>query len=204
MNTMPAIAFFAATVLLITGPLPMAAALELSSPAPGFVHKSLADPFPKTAMQLSSPAFKDRGPIPGDYARALAGGSNVSIPLKWTGAPKGTKSFALSIVDHHPIARRWAHWIVINIPPEVSSLPEGASGKNMPPGAIEIRNSFGEVGYGGPQPPKGTGPHRYVITIYALKDASLDLKPNATLADFQNTIKGKTLDEASITGLFEQ
>jgi len=154
--------------------------------------------------QLSSPAFKDGGAIPSQYARPAAGGRNVSIPLKWTGAPGGTKSFALSIVDQHPVARKWVHWLVINIPPEVSSLAEGASGKNMPAGAIELGNSFGDAGYGGPQPPRGTGPHRYVVTIYALKDSGLDLKPGSTLTDFQNAIKGKTLDEASITGVFEQ
>lgn len=158
----------------------------------------------EAAMQLSSAAFKDGGTIPGIYARPAVGGRNVSIPLKWTGAPEGTKSFALSIVDQNPIARKWAHWLVVNIPPEVSSLPEGASGKNMPPGAFEIRNSFGETGYGGPQPPRGTGPHQYLITIYALKDATLDLKPNSTLSDFQNAIREKTLGEASITGIFEQ
>ena len=162
MNMIPALALFAATVLVIAGPLTAAA-----------------------GMQLSSPAFKDQGTIASKYARPAAGGRNVSIPLKWTGAPEGTKSFALSIVDQHPVARKWAHWIVINISPEVSSLPEGASGKNMPAGAIETRNSFGEAGYGGPQPPKGTGQHGYLITIYALKDARLDLKPNATLADFR-------------------
>ncbi len=181
MNRMPAIALFAATFLLTTGLWSMAA-----------------------AMQLSSPAFKDGGAIESRYARPAAGGRNVSVPLKWTGAPEGTKSFALCIVDQHPVARKWAHWMVINIPPEVSSFPEGASGKNMPAGAIEIDNSFGEAGYGGPQPPRGTGPHPYVITIYALKETRLELKPNATLADFRNAIKGKTLDEASITGLFEQ
>jgi len=159
---------------------------------------------PAGAMQLSSPAFKDGGAIPGLYARVAAGGRNVSIPLKWTGAPAGTKSLAISIVDLHPVARKWVHWMVINIPPEVSSLPEGASGKNMPSGAMEMRNSFGDTGYGGPQPPRGTGAHRYVVTVYALKDARLDMKPNASLGDFQDAIKGKTLDETSITGLFEQ
>jgi hypothetical protein len=94
--------------------------------------------------------------------------------------------------------------MVINIPPDTASFPEGASGNNMPAGAIEIRNSFGNAGYGGPQPPRGTGPHAYVITIYALKDIRLDLKPNATLADFQNAIEGKVLEEASTTGFFEQ
>ena len=181
MNRMLMTALFAAAVLLIKAPLPSAA-----------------------AMELSSPALKNGGAIPSQYARPAAGGHNISIPLKWTGAPEGTKSFALSIVDQHPVARKWAHWMVINIPPDVSALSEGASGKNMPPGSIEIRNSFGEAGYGGPQPTKGTGPHAYVITIYSLIDAGLDLKPNATLADFQNAIKAKTLDEASLTGFFEQ
>ncbi len=156
------------------------------------------------ALQLSSAAFTDRGAIPAKYARPAAGGHNVSIPLKWTGAPEGTKSFALCIVDQHPVARKWVHWMVINIPPEVTSLPEGASGKNMPPGALEIKNSFGDMGYGGPQPPRGTGIHQYVVTVFALKDPTLDVKPGATLSDFQNAIRGKVLEEASITGLFEQ
>ena len=108
------------------------------------------------------------------------------------------------MVDQHQVAKKWVHWMVINIPPEATSLPEGASGKDMPPGTIEIKNSFGYVGYGGPQPRKGTGPHRYLITIYALKDAKLDLKPDATLADFQKAIKGKALEEHSITGLLEE
>jgi Raf kinase inhibitor-like YbhB/YbcL family protein len=180
MNRILAIALFAA-VLLISAPSPSAG-----------------------AMQLLSPAFKDRGAIPNQYARPAAGGHNISIPLEWTGAPEGTKSLALSIVDHHPVAGKWVHWMVINIPPDAASFPEGASGKNMPPGAIEIGNSFREAGYGGPQPPKGTGPHAYVITVYALKDSRLDLKPNATLAEFQNAIEGKVLDVASMTGFFEQ
>ena len=181
MNRILAIALLAAAVLLITDLSPSAAAL-----------------------QLLSPAFKDREAIPNLYARPAAGGHNISIPLKWTGAPEGTKSFALSIVDHHPVARKWVHWMVINIPPDTASFPEGASDKNMPPGAIELRNSFGDAGYGGPQPPRGTGPHAYVITIYALKDPKLDIKSNATLADFQHAIEGKVLDEASMTGFFEQ
>lgn len=158
----------------------------------------------EAAMSLISPAFKDKGAIPGKYARSAAGGQNVSIPLNWADAPEGTKSFALSVVDLHPVAKKWIHWMVVNIPPEVSSLPEGASGKNMPSGAVEIVNSFGESGYGGPQPPKGTGPHQYVITVYAMKEARIDLKPNSTLADFNGAIQGKTLGEASISGLFEK
>jgi Raf kinase inhibitor-like YbhB/YbcL family protein len=153
-------------------------------------------------LQLSSPAFRDGADMPQVYARFAAGGRNVSIPLHWTGTPQGVKSFALSIVDLHPVARKWVHWLVINIPPDVTSLPEGASGKSMPRGAVEIKNSFGDVGYGGPQPPKGTGAHQYLVTVYALRDAGLDLKADATLADFQSAIRAKVLGEASITGLF--
>jgi Raf kinase inhibitor-like YbhB/YbcL family protein len=181
MHLMLPVAFLTAAILTIVGP---------SSAA--------------FAMELSSPAFKDHGVIPAIFARPAAGGKNVSIPLKWTGAPEGTKSFALSIVDQHPIARKWVHWLIINIPPEITSIAEGASGRNMPAGSVEIRNSFGESGYGGPQPPAGTGPHQYLITVYALKEAGIDLKSNATLADFHNAIKGKTLAESSITGLYER
>ncbi len=169
------------------------ATLQLVAPSPA-----------AAAFQLSSTAFKDGGTIPGRFVRQAAGGHNVSVSLQWTGAPDGTKSFALSIVDQHPVARKWVHWMVINIPPDVSSLPEGSSGKNMPPGTIELGNSFGSAGYGGPQPPKGTGPHAYIITIYALKDSKLSLKPDATLTDFQNALKEKILGETSITGFFEQ
>ena len=156
------------------------------------------------AMQLSSPAFKNGAQIPAVYARSAVGGSNVSIPLEWAGAPEGTKSFAISIIDQHPIARNWVHWIVINVPANVKLLPEGASGRSMPPGSIEIKNSFGEAGYGGPQPPRGSGAHQYVVTVYALKEPKVSLRPDATLSDFQDALKGKILEQASITGLFER
>jgi Raf kinase inhibitor-like YbhB/YbcL family protein len=156
------------------------------------------------ALVLTSPAFKDGGTIPGHYARPAAGGHNMSIALEWTGAPEGTKSFAVSIVDFHPVAHKWVHWLVIDIPPNTASLREDASGKSMPSGAVELKNSFGTTGYGGPQPPKGSGPHPYVITVYALKSDTIDLAQNASLSDFQNAIKGKVIQQASITGHYEQ
>jgi hypothetical protein len=165
---------------------------------------TVGSPAPAATLQLFSPAFKDGADIPAVYARRAAGGDNVSIPLKWSGSPEGTGSFALTIVDQHPVAKKWVHWMVINISPQVTSLPEGASGRNMPPGAIEMKNSFGDMGYGGPQPPKGTGRHPYLITVYALKDRALDLKPDQGLSDFQNAIRGKVLGEVSITGFFEK
>jgi Raf kinase inhibitor-like YbhB/YbcL family protein len=151
------------------------------------------------AFEISSPAFKHKGGIPDKYAKG-----SFSIPLSWKNVPQGTKSFALSIVDIHPVAQNWVHWMVINIPPQVTSLEEGVSRKKMPSGAIELKNSWGEIGYGGPEPPPGSGEHSYVITIYALNVEKLDLKPNTSLSKFEKTMKGKVLGSASITGMYSR
>ncbi len=153
-------------------------------------------------MELSSPAFADGGRIPQDYVMPGAGGKNLSFPLKWSGAPAGTQSFALSVVDPHPVARNWVHWLVINLPPEVGGLEAGASGKRMPAGALELHNSWGKPGYGGPQPPPGTGDHPYEVTLYALKVPKLELKPAVKLTDFQKALEGKVLGTAKITGYY--
>ncbi|MFP3982102.1 MAG: YbhB/YbcL family Raf kinase inhibitor-like protein [Desulfurivibrionaceae bacterium] len=156
------------------------------------------------AMELSSSAFKDKETIPVKYTMPGAGGENVSIPLQWSDIPEGTKSFALSIVDPHPVANNWVHWLVVNISPDVHSLPEGASGQGMPAGVMELRNGFGKPGYGGPQPPPGTGEHPYVVTVYALDTAELDVDRNTDLSGFQNAIKDRVLDKAELTGTYEQ
>lgn len=153
-------------------------------------------------MEISSTAFKDGEKIPIQYVMPGAGGKNISLPLSWKNAPAGTKSFALSMVDPHPVAQNWVHWLVINIPASVNSLPEGASKKKMPAGSTELKNSFGDIGYGGPQPPKGTGDHPYVITIYALNVDKLELGVNTTLTQFKKAIEGKFLESATITGKY--
>jgi Raf kinase inhibitor-like YbhB/YbcL family protein len=102
----------------------------------------------------------------------------------------------------HPVAQNWVHWLVINLPANVASLEEEASGKKMPPGSVELKNSFGDIGYGGPQPPKGTGDHPYVFTLYALKVEKLDLGANTLLSTFKKALEGKTLGSATITGKY--
>lgn len=154
------------------------------------------------AMKLSSTAFTDGGKIPVPNVMPGAGGQNTSLPLAWADAPADAKSFALSMVDPHPVARNWVHWLVVNIPGDVHSLAEGASGKKMPSGAVELNNSFGAPGYGGPQPPPGTGDHPYVVTIYALNVPKLNLGPKTSLAAFQQALEGKVLASASLTGYF--
>jgi Raf kinase inhibitor-like YbhB/YbcL family protein len=155
-------------------------------------------------MEISSSAFKDKGKIPVQYVMPGAGGNNLSIPLTWKNAPPGTKSFALSVIDPHPVAQNWVHWLVINIPPQATSLEEGASVRRMPAGSQELINSFGEIGYGGPQPPKGTGEHPYVITLYALNVEKLELGVNTSLGAFKKMIEGKIIQSASLTGKYER
>ena len=156
------------------------------------------------AMEISSSAFKDGGKIPIQYVMPGAGGKNISIPLSWKNVPSETRSFALSVVDIHPVAQNWVHWLVINIPANVTSLEEGVSGKRMPSGSVELRNSFGDIGYGGPQPPRGTGDHSYVITLYALNIEKLDLKINTSLSTFKRAIEGKVISSASVTGKYSR
>src|SRR5208282_885718 len=98
-------------------------------------------------------------------------GQNVSPSLAWSGAPKGTKSFAVSMYDPDaPTGSGFWHWWVANIPASAASLPKGAgdaAGAALPAGSLQVRNDFSAIGYGGPCPPKGK-PHHYRVTIYAL------------------------------------
>ncbi len=153
-------------------------------------------------MQLTSTAFKDGGKIGIQYVMPGAGGKNLSLPLSWLNSPAETKSFALSVVDPHPVARNWVHWLVINIPAQTTGLAEGASKKAMPAGAVELRNSFGDVGYGGPQPPPGSGDHPYVVTLYALSVDKVELPANTSLSAFNKALEGKILASAKVTGMY--
>jgi Raf kinase inhibitor-like YbhB/YbcL family protein len=153
-------------------------------------------------MEITSTAFKNGEKIPIQYVMPGAGGKNISVPLVWKNVPQETKSLALSMADPHPVAQNWVHWLVINIPANATSLEEGASRKKMPPGSAELNNSFGDIGYGGPQPPKGTGDHPYVFTLYALKVEKIDLGANASLSAFKKALEGKTLGSATITGKY--
>lgn len=153
-------------------------------------------------MEFSSSAFKDGAKIPVQYVMPGAGGKNISVPLSWKNIPSGTKSFALSAVDQHPVAQNWIHWLVINIPANAVSIGEGASGKKMPQGSVELKNSFGSTGYGGPQPPKGTGDHPYVFILYALNAEKLNLGVNTPLSAFKKALEGKILGSATLTGKY--
>jgi Raf kinase inhibitor-like YbhB/YbcL family protein len=157
-------------------------------------------------FRLTSSTFGEENAIPIIHAyMGVQGGQNISPALNWAGSPGGTRSFALACIDRHPIAADWVHWLVIDIPDFVNSLAEGASHtKKMPVGSKELRNSFGSVGWGGPQPPKGTGVHRYEFLLYALNVEKLTLPAGANLAVFNKAIEGKVIAIARLTGTFER
>lgn len=150
--------------------------------------------------------FEDGQRMPDKYANVgVPGGENVSIPLIWENSPEGTKSFAVAMVDRHTVADNWVHWLVINIPESATSLPEGASGGgDMPSPAKELNNTFGFPGYGGPQPPGGTGDHEYETTIYALDTETVPIEADTTLDEFMQAIDGNILESASVTGVYSQ
>ena len=118
-------------------------------------------------MQITSSAFPDGGKIPLSYVMPGAGGQNVSVPLSWSGAPAYTQSFVLAMVDPHPVANNWVHWLVIDLPKDSTSLPEGASGRTMPPGTQELKNSFsGETDCW--RPATSTGQRRPSLRLHPL------------------------------------
>jgi hypothetical protein len=158
-----------------------------------------------TSFQISSPAFEKDSTLPTKYAgQVITGGRNISIPLQWSNAPARTKTFAIAMVDHHEVANNFVHWMVINIPVSATSIPEDATrSESMPTGSFELENSYGSQGYGGPQPPEGTGFHQYEIILYALDETLINDKSTLSWRDFEETIRDHTLAKASLNANFE-
>lgn len=136
--------------------------------------------------------------------RCTGDGPEESPALAWSGAPGGTKAFALVVDDPDapdPAApkRTWVHWVVCDLPASASSLPAGASPRAMPPGSREGKNDSGGTGYEGPYPPIGR--HRYVFRLYAL-DAPVGLRDGHTKAELLKAIEGHVLAKAELTGTY--
>jgi Raf kinase inhibitor-like YbhB/YbcL family protein len=133
-------------------------------------------------------------------------GGNISPSLSWKNAPAGTKSFAVTVYDPDaPTGSGWWHWVIFNIPASVTSLPRGigntASGQT-PKGAVQSRTDYGKPGYGGPCPPQGDKPHRYIFTVYALKVDKIDADENSSAALVGFMINANRLDKTSFTATY--
>lgn len=155
----------------------------------------------KKTLTVTSSAFRNGEGIPKKYAYK-GEGENVSPPLSWSGAPEGTKEFVLICDDPDaPRAEAWVHWVLYKIPVTTTSLAEGDNG-----GAIEGRNDFKEMGWGGPMPPKGHGVHHYHFRVYALGTGLFgdDVKGGATKQQIETAMKGHILAWGELVGTYER
>lgn len=161
-------------------------------------------------LTLSSPDLPAKGPMKNEQVFSGFGcsGRNISPALAWKNAPAGTKSFALMAYDPDaPTGSGWWHWVVYNIPASVTSLPAGAGkadGSLLPAGAVQSNTDFGAAGYGGPCPPAGDKPHRYIFTIFALKVEKLELPPNPSAAMVGFFVRQNMIQKASVTGTYSR
>jgi Raf kinase inhibitor-like YbhB/YbcL family protein len=146
-------------------------------------------------LHLSSTAFENGQAIPRRYT---GDGEDVSPPFTWAEPPSGTQSFALICDDPDAPRGTWVHWVLCNLPADSRELAEGASAN----GAIEGKNDFGNLGYGGPAPPPGK-PHRYYFKLYAL-DQKLDVPAGTTKAQVLAACKGHVLAEAELMGKYQR
>jgi len=145
------------------------------------------------ALEISSQDFKHNQPMPAIHS---CDGHNISPQLSWSGAPDGTKSFALTCIDPDAPMGDFIHWLVYNIPASAKGIPRGGP---LPEGATEVANDFGKTSYGGPCPPSGT--HRYFFTLYALKTKKL---AGLTKDNFIKMVRENQLATAQIIGLYKR
>ncbi|HHT18307.1 MAG: YbhB/YbcL family Raf kinase inhibitor-like protein [Euryarchaeota archaeon] len=151
-------------------------------------------------LKISSPVFSDGEPIPPKYT---CEGSNISPPLDWDTSKLSISdngSIALICDDPDAPGGTWIHWVIFNLPPEISSLPEMVMPREeLENGALQGSNSWGNIGYSGPCPPSGT--HRYYFKVYAL-DVKLNLSSGVTKEEVLRAMEGHILDEGQLMGTY--
>jgi len=154
-------------------------------------------------LTVTSTTFTAGGPIPSSAAHQMAGGENKSPQLSWTGAPEGTKSFAVTCYDPDaPTDIGFVHWVLFDLPADCTELPEGAGG-NPPAGATEGYVDYGISAWGGMAPPPGHGPHHYHFTVWALDVEKAGIDASATYAFFRFNTGSHVLAQGEIVGTYE-
>jgi Raf kinase inhibitor-like YbhB/YbcL family protein len=150
-------------------------------------------------MDLSSTAFAQGGDIPRRYT---CEGDDIAPALSWTDVPERTASLVLIVDDPDAPdpaapARTWVHWVLVDIPPSATAIPEG--GRSLPVGCRDGLNDWRRTGYGGPCPPVGR--HRYFFKLYAL-DTRLPGLQRPTKADLESAMQGHVLAQAQLVGTY--
>jgi hypothetical protein len=160
------------------------------------------------AISVTSQDIKPNAKIADEQVAGGFGcsGKNLSPAISWSGAPKGTKSFALSVYDPDaPTGSGFWHWVVFNIPPDTTSLPKNAGDPKanlMPAGAVQSGNDAGTKAYFGPCPPKGDKPHHYHISVFAVDVDKLDADDTATAAVVGFNLHFHTLAKGELVGVY--
>lgn len=167
--------------------------------------------FAKGSFTLSSSDIKPGSRI--DMKHVFKGfgceGGNLSPALAWSGAPAGTKSFALLVHDANAPTggAGWWHWVAYNIPADAKGLDQGAGtadGAKLPKGTAQANTDFGAPGWGGPCPPEGHGVHNYVFTLHAIKTDKLEIPAGATASLAGYMINGNSLASAKLRGVYSR
>lgn len=153
----------------------------------------------QAAMTLASKDLRQGAPIAAAHIYPRCGGQNRSPELAWSGAPTGTKSFVVTAIDTSVKPNFWSHWIVVDLPPTTKSLPGGVA--QLPQGARSVAGNFGDAGYAGPCPPKGSGPHSYEFTVWAMPTARFDVAPDANARTLAERLQKSALAHATVTGV---
>ena len=146
-------------------------------------------------MKLESSSFENGGTIPKQFGYK---NGNVSPSLIINNIPESAKSLVLIMDDPDAmgaVGKVWVHWVLWNIPTDISQIDENSIPKN----SIEGETDFGEIGYGGPAPPDKE--HTYIFKLYAI-DTVLDLSKGSTKKDLENSIQGHIIDETKLTGKY--
>lgn len=165
----------------------------------GTYYDAFSGPKGGEKMQITSSAFTEGNMIPAKYT---CDGKDISPPLEWKDIPAGTKSLAIINDDPDAPVGTWVHWVIYNIPPNMTKLDENVKPeKESKNGMRQGNNDWPRIGYGGPCPPSGT--HRYYFKLYAL-DTLLDLNPGATKAQLIKAMKGHILSEAQLMGKYSR
>lgn len=189
MRTKPRIALDVITVA--TAAIALLGCIPVTTVPPEEVERTLS---------VSSQAFHEGEKIP---ARYTCNGQNISPPLVWGEPPAGTGSFVLIVNDPDAPGGTFTYWVLFNLPANNRELSEAIpTQEQLPDGALQGKNDFGKVGYGGPCPPPGH-PHRYQFTLYAL-DRALDLKADASKKQLKNAMQGHILGQGQLTGIYQR
>lgn len=150
-------------------------------------------------LRIESPAFPSGAAIP---SRHTCDGENLSPLLSWQGVPEGARTLALICEDPDAPRGTWSHWVLFDLPPSVSSLPEGVpASEKISGGGMQGINDSNRAGYDGPCPPGGT--HRYFFRLYAL-DGKLSLPGASRRADLLRAMAGRILAEAELMGTYSR